>query len=409
MHSPTLANGCNNHNNTNGSGGSNQVLYKDERTQQMHKKLQKKLEKRGELSSGANGGSAPSPRKNNGNGEVIMHSIIPVNMVVGNKRTNCSSNSSNNNNNNNGGHKAHLQQVNYHPQFHNPPHLNNSHNSRIVLTAHPNSHSSATAGPRKVAVLKGKHKRVSNGGGSGGGNANNNGNGATSEEGEEGMSSVAEDEEEGGYQVLGDAEDEVDGEANGGAGVVVTTGDLSSAEEAVQHIKERLSLVAGPKVSEILSRSALLQWVPPPNSDTVQFDVQSLFYEILLSDSAKAAKYKSIFKGQSLSCRIEDLKPGVEYSVCLRVHYDNVQGLESPTTIFNTVPCAPDAPLPPKLLTRSKNQLQLRWNGTNDNGSHIQQYVLEFDGGRGMDFVEVCKTKGKQYTLNKLIPSTTYR
>lgn len=251
------------------------------------------------------------------------------------------------------------------------------------------------------------------------GNGNNGGGSSigTSEDGEEGSSSVPEDEE---YQMLVGDEDECDGEVvNGGAQEYGgdrsggAAGDpaamLSSAEEEVQHIKEQLSLVAGPKVSEILSRSALLQWVPPPNSETFQFSAPDLFYEILLSDSAKYAKYKSIFKGQSLSCRIQDLRPGVEYSVCLRVHYQNVQGLESPTTIFNTVPCAPDAPLPPKLLTRSKNTLQLRWNVTTDNGAHIQHYVLEYDCGRGMDFVEVCRTKGKQYTLTKLIPSTSYR
>ena len=204
--------------------------------------------------------------------------------------------------------------------------------------------------------------------------------------------------------------DELDsGESNGGEFHGGAAETAESAEAEVQHIKEQLSLVAGPKVSEILSRSALLQWIPPPDSESFQFNPQDLCYEILLSDSAKYAKYKSIFKGQSLSCRIQDLRPGVEYSVCLRVHYQSVQGLESPTTIFNTVPCAPDAPMPPKLLTRSKNTLQLRWNVTTDNGAHIQHYVLESDCGRGMDFVEVCRTKGKQYTLTKLVPSTTYR
>lgn len=76
--------------------------------------------------------------------------------------------------------------------------------------------------------------------------------------------------------------------------------------------------------------------------------------------------------------------------------------------MFTTPPCEPDPPLPPKLLARSKNSLQLRWNAPNDNGAHIQQYVLEYDDGKGKDFIEVSKTKGKQYSLQKLQPSTWY-
>lgn len=180
-------------------------------------------------------------------------------------------------------------------------------------------------------------------------------------------------------------------------------------EDELQQINDQLSTVAAPTVSEIYSRSALLQWQPPQNSDAITFSQPDLCYEILLSDSAKYAKYKSIFKGKSLSCRIQDLRPGVEYSVCLRVHYQGIQGQESPTAIFNTVPCAPDVPLPPKLLSRTKNSLQLRWNVTADNGSHIQQYVLESDSGRGGEFAEVVRIKGKQCTLTKLMPSTQYR
>lgn len=52
--------------------------------------------------------------------------------------------------------------------------------------------------------------------------------------------------------------------------------------------------------------------------------------------------------------------------------------------------------------------MQLRWNAPNDNGSHIQQYILECDDGKGKDFTEICKTRGKQYSLQKLQASTWY-
>lgn len=452
QHSPSPPNG--------GGVDRNQVAYhnKDERLQQIHKKLQKKLEKRdlnvgpamgsssprkgtssSLSSSSGGGGAATTTGTSNSNGEMIMQGgvgTIPVSMVVGNKRNNVHKQIHGNMNH------MQQQQQQFHPHqhqhHHHPhqpqqqqhhPHHHHPHNNhvRIVLNNNNNNNnSSGSGGGRKVVTVNktqtsslgtnpvAAKKRGMNGNG-------NNFESSAEDNEEEGTSSVPEDEE---YQLM-DVEDEVDGEVgehqaangefDGGDGTAENNNNsqashpLGSVEEEVQHIKEQLSLVAGPKVSEILSRSALLQWVPPPNSETLQFNPTDLFYEILLSDSAKYAKYKSIFKGQSLSCRIQDLKPGVEYSVCLRVHYQSVQGLESPTTIFNTVPCAPDAPMPPKLLTRSKNTLQLRWNGTTENGSHILQYVLEYDCGRGMEFVEVCRTKGKQYTLTKLVPSTNYR
>lgn len=60
------------------------------------------------------------------------------------------------------------------------------------------------------------------------------------------------------------------------------------------------------------------------------------------------------------------------------------------------------------MIARTKSSLQLRWSAPNDNGSHIQQYILEYDDGKGNDFTEICKTKGKQYTLQKLQSSTWY-
>lgn len=255
-------------------------------------------------------------------------------------------------------------------------------------------------------------------------------------------------------------------------------------------LQEHLSSVPPPVVSEVTSRTALVQWSapqppseppspttvsppspapspsppPPPSSttaaeqstaDTVApatttvataavvssppaptLNARDLRYEVLLSDRGKEGKYKIIFKGASLTCRIRDLRPGQEYSVCLVVHLHNVQGSASEAAVFTTPGCEPDAPLPPKCIARTKNSLQLRWNAPVDNGAHIQQYLLEFDEGKtgrtadsGTDadddvtaavgdglavapvipFVEVIRMKGKQYSLSKLQPSTWYQ
>jgi fibronectin type III domain-containing protein 3 len=182
-------------------------------------------------------------------------------------------------------------------------------------------------------------------------------------------------------------------------------------EDDVQAIIELLSSVQSPQVSEITSRSALLKWTEPPAptaADNIIYNSRDLRYEVLLSDRGKEGKYKSIFKGPSLSCRIQDLRPGQEYSVCLQVHLEELQGSASEPAVFLTPPCEPDQPFPPKLIQRTKNSLQLRWNAPTDNGSHIIHYILESNMGKAGDFVEVIKMKSKQYTLTKLESSTMY-
>lgn len=170
-------------------------------------------------------------------------------------------------------------------------------------------------------------------------------------------------------------------------------------------------------MSELSSRSALLQWAPPlrlseaSSNDSHELDISEsdLRYEVLLSDKSKEMKFKSIYSGTSLSCRIQDLRPGQEYSVCLQVHLDELQGSASDPVKFTTPACEPDQPQAPKLISRTKNSLQLRWNFVNDNGSHILYYILEYDDGKGGEFMELHKSRGKQHTLQKLQPATFYK
>uniref|UniRef100_A0A182LZ72 Fibronectin type-III domain-containing protein n=1 Tax=Anopheles culicifacies TaxID=139723 RepID=A0A182LZ72_9DIPT len=242
---------------------------------------------------------------------------------------------------------------------------------------------------------------------------------------------------------------------NGTAAVAITTLLVTSEEETSSApdeeddntqsiIVEHLSSVPSPQVTEITPRTALLQWspptpvpvqqvpagpvpgVPPPpipgTLEPLPFNVQDLRYEVLLSDHGKENKYKSIFKGSSLSCKVQDLRPGQEYTVRLQVYLDQLHGSPTEPTVFNTPCCEPDVPAQPKLIARTKNSLQLRWNAPSDNGSHIIHYILEYDNGKGggmmqqqqqqqsmgYEFIEVCKTKGKQFQVNKLQPSTYY-
>lgn len=125
---------------------------------------------------------------------------------------------------------------------------------------------------------------------------------------------------------------------------------------------------------ELSSRSALLQWSPPlrlsesasNDSGTNEIDIaeSDLRYEVLLSDKNRDAsremKFKSIYNGSAHSCRIQDLKPGQEYSVSLQVHLDELQGYATDPIKFSTPACEPDQPLPPKLGARTKNSIQLK-------------------------------------------------
>lgn len=157
-------------------------------------------------------------------------------------------------------------------------------------------------------------------------------------------------------------------------------------------------------------------------------------YEVLLSDKGKDGRYKSIYNGLShscrlvlsfcfilaaffvaskyyvyfLFCRIQDLQPGKEYSVCLLVHLDELRGQASEPTTFLTPPCRPEAPQPPRLIQKNRLSLQLRWQAAVDNGAHIQQYILECDSGTGV-FSEAFRTRLKQHNLSRLQPGTSYR
>lgn len=75
--------------------------------------------------------------------------------------------------------------------------------------------------------------------------------------------------------------------------------------------------------------------------------------------------------------RIQDLKPGVEYSVCVTAWLDGMCGSASEPTLFRTPACEPDQPSMPKLISRTRTSLQLRWAAATDNGLPVTHYVLE--------------------------------
>lgn len=71
-------------------------------------------------------------------------------------------------------------------------------------------------------------------------------------------------------------------------------------------IVELLSSVTSPQVVELLPRSALLSWPALSESEKnneLDISESELLYEVLLADTARGGKYRSIYNGCSLSCR----------------------------------------------------------------------------------------------------------
>ena len=89
----------------------------------------------------------------------------------------------------------------------------------------------------------------------------------------------------------------------------------------------------------------------------------------------------------------------------------NLKGGVSDTVSFVTAPCEPDQPVAPKLVTRSKTSIQLKWNSPNDNGAHIQHYILESDEGSSISghFSQIFEGRSKSFNVQKLQPSTPYK
>ncbi|XP_058981577.1 fibronectin type-III domain-containing protein 3a isoform X2 [Musca domestica] len=188
-------------------------------------------------------------------------------------------------------------------------------------------------------------------------------------------------------------------------------------EDCQASIVKQLSDIQKPEVNEITPRSAKIMWDIPQSineSASHLINLEELRYRVLLSEGTK--EFKSFYEGSSFDCVIHDLKPGQEYRVQVQVHYEHLQGDPSEPLKFSTPACEPERPMAPRVVTVNKNSLHLRWNNTLCNGSPIQHYLLEYDEGRtgpltaekSINFVEAVKTKGRQYIVTKLQPSTLY-
>uniref|UniRef100_A0A671MMW2 Fibronectin type-III domain-containing protein 3A n=1 Tax=Sinocyclocheilus anshuiensis TaxID=1608454 RepID=A0A671MMW2_9TELE len=116
-------------------------------------------------------------------------------------------------------------------------------------------------------------------------------------------------------------------------------------------------------------------------------------YEVSVSHSGKDGKFKiyvlCVFRVQAM-CN------------CL-------QGVPSEPVSFTTLSCEPDGPSPPRKTSGTKSSLVLQWKAPCDNGSKIQNYILQWDEGKGTGAFEQCYYgPQKQYRLTKLSTASRY-
>ncbi|CAH2066329.1 unnamed protein product, partial [Iphiclides podalirius] len=207
---------------------------------------------------------------------------------------------------------------------------------------------------------------------------------------------------------------ELNGRGGGSAGAssgAWSEGEGSSAGASVQGDDDNdtqafldlLSATRTPQVSDITPTSALVQW-NSPLPEGVSLPNVELTYDLLLGDRGR---YKAIYSGPSLSCRVRDLRPGCEYSVCLQIRAGEQTGAASEAATFRAPPAPPARLAPARIANRTRASLLLRWPSAADNGSRVLHYVLEMDSGDG--FAEVSRPRTRQHTVNNLRPQTCYR
>ncbi|XP_026119044.1 fibronectin type-III domain-containing protein 3a isoform X1 [Carassius auratus] len=199
-----------------------------------------------------------------------------------------------------------------------------------------------------------------------------------------------------------------------GRGKETESGELDEDAKALQ---ERLNSICKPVVTDIQARGASLSWVVPSQTEGddeadegVEGPVEPSFtYEVSVSYSGKDGKYKSAYSGVELSATLQDLRPATDYHVRVQAMCNCLQGIPSEPVSFTTLSCEPDRPVPPRKTGVTKSSLVLQWKAPCDNGSKIQNYILQWDEGKGTTVFEQCYYGPlKTYRLTKLSTASRY-
>ncbi|XP_056467331.1 fibronectin type-III domain-containing protein 3A isoform X3 [Gadus chalcogrammus] len=208
--------------------------------------------------------------------------------------------------------------------------------------------------------------------------------------------------------------------AGAGANGLGGRGMSNQSEELEQEVKALqtlLSTISKPVVTDIHARGAVLTWSAPvgtPDSqeggvDEVPSLPEPINYEVSISFSGKDGKYNTSYSGEELSATLEDLRPATDYHVRVQAVCKCVHGGHSESVAFTTLTCEPEPPNAPRKASGTKSALVLQWKAPCDNGSKIQNYILQWDEGKGTGVYEQCYYGlQKQYRVTKLSPASRY-
>ncbi|XP_062872362.1 fibronectin type-III domain-containing protein 3a isoform X2 [Trichomycterus rosablanca] len=193
--------------------------------------------------------------------------------------------------------------------------------------------------------------------------------------------------------------------------------EAPESNEKTQALLEWLNNISKPVVTQIQAREASLCWSAPVkktgNEEHKKSEEKSeepvFSYEVFVSFNGKDGKYNTAYSGEELSATLENLRPATDYHVRVQAMYNCLQGNPSEPASFTTLCCEPDTPAQPRKVSGTKNSLSLQWKAPCDNGSKIQNYILQWDEGKGTGVFEQCYYgPQKQYRVPKLSPASKY-
>ncbi|XP_044283144.1 fibronectin type-III domain-containing protein 3A isoform X1 [Varanus komodoensis] len=195
-------------------------------------------------------------------------------------------------------------------------------------------------------------------------------------------------------------------------GSPIPSADSGMGESDTESRKsEDLLSFSKPTISEIQARSAVLSWSSPvalQNEETHNPTPTTFTFDVAISNSGKNGKFKSVYVGEDTTFILPDLRPATDYHVRVSASSSSTKEVVSELASFTTESCEPDPPAAPKVVNKTKNSLNLQWKSTNDNGSKVTNYLLEWDEGKNDTFKECYYGHLKQHKVTKLTPSTKY-
>ncbi|XP_012519529.1 PREDICTED: fibronectin type III domain containing protein 3C1-like [Propithecus coquereli] len=183
--------------------------------------------------------------------------------------------------------------------------------------------------------------------------------------------------------------------------------NMAKKECKTEHGKSCCFNTEKPVVSDIQTRSAVISW-NLHGSEECDHTKSPVTFELAVSNRGKNGKYKNVYIGDGVTFTLLDLQPSVAYFLRVTTIRGSEHRTVSEVASFTTPGCEPDPPLAPKLINRSKSSLNLQWKGSNDNGSKISSFLLEWDEGKGEDFKSCYTGTMKQHKILKLNASTKY-